>query len=46
MQKFDTAIEAVHTLRPDVPVYCFRPEVLTQDAVSFMEAFPAKQPMR
>ncbi len=42
MQKFDTAIEAVHTLRPDVPVYCFRPEVLSQDARSFMDAFPGE----
>ncbi|SHJ51942.1 ornithine decarboxylase [Aureimonas altamirensis DSM 21988] len=42
MQKFDTAIEAVHTLRPDVPVYCFRPEVLTQDTSSFMDAFPGE----
>jgi len=42
LQKFDTAIEAVHTLRPDVPVYCFRPDVLTQDTRSFMDAFPGE----
>ncbi len=29
-------------LRPDVPVYCFRPEVLKADAKAFMAAFPGK----
>lgn len=29
-------------LRPDAPVYCFRPDVLTQDARNFMAAFPGE----
>jgi ornithine decarboxylase len=29
-------------LRPDVPVYCFRPEVLRADARAFVAAFPGK----
>jgi ornithine decarboxylase len=29
-------------LRPDVPVYCFRPEVLKADARAFIAAFPGK----
>jgi ornithine decarboxylase len=29
-------------LRPDVPVYCFRPDVLKRDAVAFMASFPGK----
>ncbi|WP_062227881.1 type III PLP-dependent enzyme domain-containing protein [Aureimonas frigidaquae] len=42
MQTFSTAIEAAHALRPDVPVYCFRPEVLTADAKAFIDAFPGE----
>ena len=37
MQKFDNAREAALALRPDDPVYCFRPEVLKADARQFME---------
>ena len=40
MQRFETAREAALTMRPDEPVYCFRPEVLKQDARGFMEMFP------
>ncbi len=40
MQSFPTAKDAALTLRPDVPVYCFRPDVLTADAQRFMAAFP------
>ncbi|HEY9057553.1 MAG TPA: ornithine decarboxylase, partial [Aurantimonas sp.] len=40
MQSFPTAKDAALTLRPDVPVYCFRPDVLTADAKRFMAAFP------
>jgi ornithine decarboxylase len=29
-------------LRPDAPVYCFRPDVLAADAAAFMQAFPGK----
>ncbi|NDV85565.1 ornithine decarboxylase [Aurantimonas aggregata] len=39
MQKFKTAKDAALALRPDVPVYCFRPEVLKADARGFMAAF-------
>lgn len=42
MQKFPTAIDAALTLRPDVPVYCFRPHVLTDDARRFKSLFPGK----
>jgi ornithine decarboxylase len=30
------------SLRPDVPIYCFRPGVLTADARAFVEEFPGK----
>ncbi|HDZ74566.1 MAG TPA: ornithine decarboxylase [Aurantimonas coralicida] len=40
MQSFPTAKDAALTLRPDVPVYCFRLDVLTADAQRFMAAFP------
>ncbi|MCO6388047.1 alanine racemase [Aliihoeflea sp. 40Bstr573] len=42
MQKFDNAREAALSLRPDDPVYCFRPEVLKADAREFMGMFPGK----
>ena len=42
MQKFSTARKAALALRPDVPVYCFRPDVLTRDVKAFMAAFPGK----
>ena len=42
MQKFATAREAALTLRPDEPVYGFRPRVLAADAAEFMGLFPGK----
>ncbi|MEF2073865.1 ornithine decarboxylase [Consotaella aegiceratis] len=42
MDRFATAKEAALTLRPDAPVYCFRPEVLAADARRFVEAFPGE----
>ncbi|MEO5322360.1 alanine racemase [Mesorhizobium sp. CC13] len=42
MQRFENAREAALALRPDAPVYCFRPEVLKTDAKAFMEMFPGK----
>ena len=42
MQQFENAREAALALRPDDPVYCFRPEVLKADARQFMEMFPGK----
>ena len=42
MQRFETAKAAALELRPDEPVYCFRPDVLKQDATSFMGMFPGK----
>jgi ornithine decarboxylase len=42
MQRFENAREAALDLRPDDPVYCFRPEVLKADARRFMELFPGK----
>ncbi|MCB1486912.1 MAG: alanine racemase, partial [Bauldia sp.] len=32
----------VNALRPDRPVYCFRPQVLRDDALTFKSAFPGK----
>ncbi len=40
MQIFDTAREAAYALRPDQPVYCFMPQVLVADALTFRNAFP------
>ncbi len=42
MQPFKTAREAAYSLRPDQPVYCFRPAVLKDDARHFRAAFPGK----
>lgn len=42
MQRFVTAREAAYALRPDQPVYCFRPTVLKTDARHFRAAFPGK----
>lgn len=42
MQVFENAQDAALTLRPDEPVYCFRPEVLKHDATRFVELFPGK----
>lgn len=42
MQRFETAKEAALKLRPDEPVYCFRPHVLKADARQFMDMFPGK----
>ena len=42
MQRFENAREAALALRPDDPVYCFRPNVLKEDCRSFMEMFPGK----
>lgn len=42
MQKFKNAREAALALRPDDPVYCFRPDVLKADARRFMSQFPGK----
>jgi len=42
MQRFTNAQEAALGMRPDEPVYCFRPEVLKADARAFMDMFPGK----
>jgi ornithine decarboxylase len=42
MQRFATGTEAALALRPDHPLYCFRPEVLKQDARHFMKLFPGE----
>ncbi|MBX3596832.1 MAG: alanine racemase [Rhizobiaceae bacterium] len=42
MKRFENAREAALTLRPDVPVYCFRPDVLKADARRFMGMFPGR----
>lgn len=42
MQQFKNAREAALALRPDEPVYCFRPQVLKQDCKDFMGMFPGK----
>lgn len=42
MDRYETAVEAALDLRPDQPVYCFRPDVLQQDAQQFQTLFPGK----
>ncbi|WP_353645422.1 alanine racemase [Mesorhizobium sp. WSM2239] len=42
MQRFENAKEAALALRPDDPIYCFRPEVLKADCRQFMDMFPGK----
>jgi ornithine decarboxylase len=42
MERYETAVDAALDLRPDEPVYCFRPEVLRQDAQQFQKLFPGK----
>jgi len=42
MDRYKTAIDAALDLRPDQPVYCFRPDVLRQDAQQFQALFPGK----
>ncbi len=42
LQRFENARAAALAMRPDDPVYCFRPEVLKADARRFMEMFPGK----
>ncbi|MCC0029949.1 MAG: alanine racemase [Brucellaceae bacterium] len=42
MQRFQSARDVALELRPDHPVYCFHPQVLTEDAQSFMRQFPGK----
>ncbi|WP_099864619.1 alanine racemase [Pararhizobium haloflavum] len=39
MQRFATGTEAALALRPDAPLYCFRPQVLREDAQRFMRLF-------
>jgi len=42
IDRFETGQQAALALRPDVPVYGFRPGVLQADARAFMAAFPGK----
>ncbi len=42
MQSFKTARDAAYALRPDQPVYCFMPQMLIRDALTFKSAFPGK----
>jgi ornithine decarboxylase len=42
MERFETARDVVQAWRPDAPVYCFRPDVLKDDARAFMRAFPGR----
>ncbi len=42
MQRFETARDAALAMRPDVPVYGFRPEVLKADTRVFMAMFPGQ----
>ena len=39
---FQSGQRAALALRPDSPVYCFRPKVLAADARMFVDAFPGK----
>lgn len=42
MPRFPTALDAAMRLRPDQPVYCFRPGVLAADIRAFRAAFRGK----
>jgi ornithine decarboxylase len=42
MKRYATARDAANELRPDQPVYCFRPAVLRADALAFKNAFPGR----
>jgi ornithine decarboxylase len=42
MDRFPTARDVALALRPDQPVYCFRPEVLEADTRAFLQAFRGK----
>lgn len=42
MQRFESGRQAALALRPDHPVYCFRPTVLAADTRAFLSAFPGK----
>ena len=42
MQRYKTGAEAALALRPDQPLYCFRPDVLKADARQFMALFPGQ----
>ena len=42
MQRFETAQEAALALRPDDPVYCFRPEVLKADCAAIHGHVPGQ----
>ncbi|TCT03182.1 ornithine decarboxylase [Aquabacter spiritensis] len=41
-QRFATARDVALQLRPDQPIYCFRPGVLAADARAFKAVFPGK----
>jgi ornithine decarboxylase len=42
MKRFKTGTEAALALRPDAPLYCFRPKILADDARRFMRLFPGR----
>jgi len=42
MRRYENARQAALDLRPDEPVYGFRPDVLKADALGFMDMFPGK----
>lgn len=42
VQRFATGRDVAIQMRPDTPIYCFRPSVLTADARAFKAAFPGK----
>ncbi|ADZ69739.1 alanine racemase [Polymorphum gilvum] len=42
MERYQTAVDAALSMRPDQPVYCFRPKVLAEDARRFAGLFPGK----
>ena len=42
MQRFLDGTEAALALRPDQPVYCFRPHILAEDARWFQSLFPGQ----
>jgi len=42
LPRFETGRDVALQMRPDKPVYCFRPSVLVADARAFIDSFPGK----
>ena len=41
-KEFESVRSMIETLKPSYPVYCLRPEIITQAATRFLEQFPGR----